>query len=298
MPSSGTVILTFIRLIGKLEAMWNVLYNTNAKKVEMITIYFRREGIFMSTSVVTLTNVSYYYDGTAALQNVSMDIRKGDFVAIVGENGSGKSTLIRTVLGLLSPKAGQVELFGKPISQFKDKSRISYVSQKAASFNSGFPVTVEEVVAMGRYGKLGLFKRLKMEDRAAIQNALETVNMWQYRHRKIGELSGGQQQRVFIARAIVNQPDLLILDEPTVGVDQKHLRDFYDVLHLLREHTDCTFMLVTHDLNVVTDLVTKVVHLDRGRLACNCGLKEYSELEQLASIKPYPVKVLVHEGTS
>ncbi|MCA0980636.1 MULTISPECIES: metal ABC transporter ATP-binding protein [Exiguobacterium] len=253
----------------------------------------------MTASVVKLNDVSYYYDGTPALQQVSIDIRQGDFVAIVGENGSGKSTLIRTILGLLQPQQGSVELFGKPISQFKDKSRISYVSQKAASFNSGFPVTVEEVVAMGRYGRLGLFKRLKMEDQAAIQNALETVNMWQFRHRKIGDLSGGQQQRVFIARAMVNQPDLLILDEPTVGVDQKHLQDFYEVLHMLREHTTCTFVLVTHDLNVVTDLVTKVVHLDRGRLACNCGLREYSELGELASsIKPYPVKVLVHEGTT
>ncbi|WP_404285090.1 metal ABC transporter ATP-binding protein [Exiguobacterium aurantiacum] len=252
----------------------------------------------MTTSVVKLNHVSYYYDGTAALQDVSIDIKQGDFVAVVGENGSGKSTLIRTILGLLSPQTGTVELFGRPQGQFKDKSRISYVSQKAASFNSGFPVTVEEVVAMGRYGRLGLFKRLNIEDKAAIQNALETVNMWQFRHRKIGSLSGGQQQRVFIARAIVNQPDLLILDEPTVGVDQKHLRDFYEVLHLLREHTTCTFILVTHDLNVVTDLVTKVVHLDHGRMACNCGLKEYSELGELTAIKPYPVKVLVHEGTS
>ncbi|WP_215142592.1 metal ABC transporter ATP-binding protein [Exiguobacterium qingdaonense] len=253
----------------------------------------------MMSSVVKLNDVSYSYDGTAALTDVSIDIRRGEFVAIVGDNGSGKSTMTRLILGLLKPKHGTVELFGKPISQFKDKSRISYVSQKAASFNSGFPVTVEEVVAMGRYGRLGLFKRLKTEDRSAIRRALETVNMWDFRHRKIGDLSGGQQQRVFIARAMVNQPDLLILDEPTVGVDQKHLKDFYDVLHLLREQTSCTFILVTHDLNVVTNLVTKVIHLDRGSLACDCGLKEYSEIDQLApSIRPYPVKVLIHEETT
>ena len=116
----------------------------------------------MTTSVVKLNHVSYHYDGTAALQDVSIEIKQGDFVAVVGENGSGKSTLIRTILGLLSPQTGSVELFGRPQGQFKDKSRISYVSQKAASFNSGFPVTVEEVVAMGRYGRLGLFKRLNL----------------------------------------------------------------------------------------------------------------------------------------
>lgn len=248
----------------------------------------------MNSSIVKLDRVSYHYDGTAALRDVTIDVKQGDFVAIVGENGSGKSTLIRTILGLLTPQSGSVELFGKPQAQFDERSRISYVSQKANSFNSGFPVTVEEVVAMGRYGKLGLFKRLRQEDRDAIREALETVNMWQYRKRKIGSLSGGQQQRVFIARAIVNHPDLLILDEPTVGVDQKHLQDFYAVLHLLREQTTCTFILVTHELNVVTDLVTKVVHLDHGKLACNCGLKEYSEL---SSLKPYPIKLLVHEGS-
>jgi len=124
--------------------------------------------------------------------------------------------------------------------------------------------------------------------------------MWERRDSKVGDLSGGQQQRVFIARALVNDPDLMILDEPTVGVDQRYVKEFYEILEELRRDKRRTFVLVTHDIHFVSKLVTDGIHLADGRLGCNCGSKEYWELDEqtIRSLYPVPGRVLVHEGKS
>ncbi len=253
----------------------------------------------METPIIEIDQVSYDYPDRRVLNQVSFQVQQGQFLAIVGENGSGKSTLIKCILGLLQPK-GTIRLFGQPQSQFNEWWRISYVSQKAASFNSGFPVTVAEVVEMGLYAKKGLFRRLSRDDREKVRPALETVGMWERRDSKVGDLSGGQQQRVFIARALVNDPDLMILDEPTVGVDQRYVKEFYEILEELRRDKRRTFVLVTHDIHFVSKLVTDVIHLVDGRLGCNCGIKEYWELDEqtIRSLYPVPGRVLVHEGKS
>lgn len=251
----------------------------------------------MSEPIIEINHLSYDYPDRRVLSDISLAIRQGEFLAIVGENGSGKSTLIKCILGLLKPE-GSIRLFGRELEQFDEWWRISYVSQKAASFNSGFPVTVEEVVEMGLYAKKGLFKRLKKDDRIKVRQALETVGMWDRRSSKVGDLSGGQQQRVFIARALVNDPELMILDEPTVGVDQRYVKEFYEILEELRADKKRTFVLVTHDIHFVSRLVTDVVHLIDGKLGCNCGIKEYWELDEkeIRSLYPVPGRVLVHEG--
>ncbi len=253
----------------------------------------------METPIIEIDQVSYDYPDRRVLNQVSFQVEQGQFLAIVGENGSGKSTLIKCILGLLQPK-GTIRLFGQSQSQFNEWWRISYVSQKAATFNSGFPVTVAEVVEMGLYAKKGLFRRLSRDDRDKVRTALETVGMWERRDSKVGDLSGGQQQRVFIARALVNDPDLMILDEPTVGVDQRYVKEFYEILEELRRDKRRTFVLVTHDIHFVSKLVTDVIHLVDGRLGCNCGIKEYWELDEqtIRSLYPVPGRVLVHEGKS
>ncbi|MFS0780895.1 metal ABC transporter ATP-binding protein [Bacillus sp. 1P06AnD] len=230
--------------------------------------------------LIKINDVSYRYEKEAVLEHITIHITKGSFLAIVGPNGSGKSTLLKLLLGLLKLQKGSIELFGQPIQQFKDWDKIGYVSQKANSFNSGFPATVFEVVLSGLTKKIGLFHFSKKKDREKAMEALRSVGMDAYANRNIGELSGGQQQRVFIARAIVSDPALLILDEPTVGVDAKNEKLFYDMIEQLNKKLGITMVLVTHDLEAVSDKVTQVACLNK-HLHFHGNTHEYQNLSDV-----------------
>jgi zinc transport system ATP-binding protein len=199
-------------------------------------------------NVVEVEHVSFAYGATEALRHVNLQIHRGDYLGIVGPNGSGKTTLLKIMLGLLTPSSGSVKLFGVDIRDFKDWPAIGYVPQKATHFDANFPATVEEVALMGRFGRRGLFRRITEQDRAKARDALAHVDMWSARQRLIGDLSGGQQQRVFIARALATEPQIVFLDEPTVGVEA-HIRDeFYALLQKLNRDLHLTVVLITHDL--------------------------------------------------
>lgn len=218
----------------------------------------------MGTPLINLHNISYQYEQTKALTDINLTIAEGDFLAIIGPNGSGKSTLLKIILGLLKPTKGEVLLFGKPVTQFKDKERIGYVSQKSNSFNTGFPATVTEVVRSGLVKKTGLFHRYPANVDKLVKQALKSVGMDEFSMKNIGDLSGGQQQRVFIARALISNPNILILDEPTVGVDSKNVKSFYNMLsHLNREH-NITIVLVTHDVDAVSKSISHVACLNQS----------------------------------
>ncbi|HJV46464.1 MAG TPA: metal ABC transporter ATP-binding protein [Bacillota bacterium] len=213
--------------------------------------------------IIECIDVNYSYGQTPVLEDVNFIVNKGDYVGLVGPNGSGKSTLLKIILGLLPPKNGEVKLFKQPVKSFKEWHKIGYVSQKANSFNSGFPATVYEVVSMGLYGKLGLWRRLSKWDKERIHEAIEEVGLSDFHSRNIGQLSGGQQQRAFIARALVSNPELLILDEPTVGVDTESVERFYQLLGKLHTKHDMTMLLVTHDIGMMTQYVGKVACLNK-----------------------------------
>ncbi|PPA71430.1 metal ABC transporter ATP-binding protein [Jeotgalibacillus proteolyticus] len=217
-----------------------------------------------SSNVIELKNVHYRYDRDYVLTNINLTVPKGAFLGIVGPNGSGKSTMLKIILGLLKPRQGTVILFGEPQAKFRDRERIGYVSQKANAFNTGFPATVYEVVASGLTKKAGLFKMIGRKRKPQIEKAIKAVGMEDFMNRNIGELSGGQQQRVFIARAIVSEPDVLILDEPTVGVDSKNVQTFYDMLERLNKQLSITLLLVTHDIGTITSKVTHVACLNNS----------------------------------
>jgi zinc transport system ATP-binding protein len=214
-------------------------------------------------AVIEINNLYYRYEKDFVLENINLAIPEGSFLAIVGPNGSGKSTLLKLILGLLKPQTGDIHLFGQELAKFKEWQQIGYVSQKANSFNTGFPATVFEVVASGLTKRLGMFHFFKMEHSKMVCDALEAVGMENFRHRNIGELSGGQQQRVFIARALVSEPKMLILDEPTVGVDVQNVNSFYEMLGDLNQKHGITLLLVTHDIGTVSDKVTHVACLNK-----------------------------------
>ncbi|MGB3101232.1 MAG: metal ABC transporter ATP-binding protein [Psychrobacillus psychrotolerans] len=251
----------------------------------------------MGSPLINLHNISYQYEQTKALIDINLTIAEGDFLAIIGPNGSGKSTLLKIILGLLKPTSGEVLLFGKPVNQFKEKERIGYVSQKSNSFNTGFPATVTEVVRSGLVKKTGLFHRYPANVNKQVRQALKSVGMDEFSMKNIGDLSGGQQQRVFIARALISNPNVMILDEPTVGVDSKNVKSFYNMLsHLNREH-NITIVLVTHDVDAVSKSISHVACLNQ-RIHFHGFKNEMDQMsdEQLEAWYGHSVRKVDHQS--
>ncbi|WP_312473641.1 metal ABC transporter ATP-binding protein [Neobacillus sp.] len=246
-------------------------------------------------SIIEIKQLTYRYEKDTVLENINMTIPYGSFLAIVGPNGSGKSTLLKLILGLLKLQKGQILLFGQEITKFKDWQQVGYVSQKANSFNTGFPATVFEVVASGLTKKLGLFTFFKKEHAIKVNEALDAVGMKGYSNRNIGELSGGQQQRIFIARALVSEPRLLILDEPTVGVDAENVNSFYQMLGELNKSRNIALLLVTHDIGTISDRVSHVACLNK-HLHFHGETKEFEQLrtEGVSEFYGHDVHLLAH----
>lgn len=205
--------------------------------------------------LIDINHLSFGYIRTGkVLEDINLVVKRGDFLGLIGPNGSGKTTLLKMILGLLNPSQGEIFLFGENLKSFRDWRKIGYVPQKAGLFSMRFPITVEEVVSMG------------LGDKKAVTEALKSVEMMGLRKRLINDLSGGQQQKVFIARALVSNPELLILDEPTVGVDSKSQLRFYELLKELNRRRNLTLILVSHDIDVVANMVKTVACLNRTLL--------------------------------
>lgn len=226
-------------------------------------------------NIIEIQNASFSYGDEKILENINLNIQKGDYLGIIGPNGGGKTTLIKILLGLL-PLSGKIKLFGKDLNDFKDWPRIGYISQKAAQIDPNFPITVDGVVSMGIYAKRGLFHFPNRHDKEKVDLALKEVEMENYRNRLIGDLSGGQQQRVFIARALVGDPEVLVLDEPTVGVDIKTQEQFYRLLKNFNEKYHLTLILISHDLDVIKKETDKLIYINRS-VIYQGSPKEFSE---------------------
>ncbi|MBM7604718.1 zinc transport system ATP-binding protein [Metabacillus crassostreae] len=249
----------------------------------------------MKQPVIEINNLNFTYERTKVLENINLTVEQGSFLGLVGPNGSGKTTLLKCLLGLLKPQNGEVKLFGQPIQKFKNWHEVGFVSQKANSFNTGFPASVFEVVSSGLTSKLGLFTFLGKKDRQTVLNAIEAVGLKEFTKRNIGELSGGQQQRAFIARAIVSEPKLLILDEPTVGVDAQTVQNFYEMLMKLNRQMGITLILVTHDVGTITDKVTHVACINK-HLHFHGKSEEFESLKEneMSDFYGHSVHVLTH----
>lgn len=213
------------------------------------------------TEIIDVENVTFAYDGTPAVEDVSLTISDGDFLGLIGPNGSGKTTLLHLMIGLREPDSGTISLFDEPATEFEAGERIGYVSQRSTDRGGSMPVTVEETVLMGRFAHAG-HARLGEDDYAAVTKALETVDIVDLRDRHINELSGGQRQRAFIARALASEADILALDEPTVGVDADSRDQFYTLLDELNQQ-GITIILIEHDIDVLTKHVNKVACINR-----------------------------------
>lgn len=237
-------------------------------------------------NVIELKDVWVNYEDTTILESVNLVVRNHDFLAIMGPNGGGKSTLLKVILGLIKPGKGSVKLLGG--APRKTRKYVGYVSQHITS-NLDFPISVQDVVLMGRISHAGPFKRYSKKDRQAAYDALKKVDMLEYKDRQINELSGGQKQRVFIARALVNDPRLLMLDEPSTGIDTQRQKEFYELLNKLKE--EIAIVMITHDLGAVS------VHIDK--IACLNKKLHYHDSNKLhapdlEAVYGCPVDLIAH----
>jgi len=236
--------------------------------------------------VVKLEDVWVHLDGTLILEGVDLTVYRNDFLGVIGPNGGGKSTLLKVVLGLIRPDRGKVTVLGT--TPERGRKFVGYVPQYSL-FDRQFPARVWDVVLMGRAGRAGYVRRYSAEDKRAALDALETVEMADFRDRQIGKLSGGQQQRVFIARALVGEPRLLLLDEPTASVDAPMMEEFYEMLNRLRDRM--AIVLVTHDLSAISVYVDTVGCLNRKLFYHHS--KEISR-EDLEAAYQCPVELIAH----
>ncbi len=216
----------------------------------------------MPKLIIRFDHATFGFPGVIALKDISLDISEGEFVGVIGPNGSGKTTLCRAVLGLMAPIEGSLRIFDCACEELRchHRARIGYLPQKGM-IDRNFPVTVLEAVMMGRYGALGLFTRPSKKDRDLALEALTHVGMETHRHTALGQLSGGQQQRVFIARALAQQPQVLLLDEPTTGLDITTQHNVVELVQHLHEELRLTVLLITHDINMIRSRVDRLVLL-------------------------------------
>jgi zinc transport system ATP-binding protein len=205
-----------------------------------------------------LEGVTFSYEKTEVLKDVSFRLKQGEFLGIIGPNGGGKTTLVKLMLGLLQPDRGTIRILG--MAPNAASRRVGYVPQ-SMDLSRSFPISVMEVALMGRLSRSGIGRRYTREDREKARQVLEKVGMWAHRHEHIGKLSGGQKQRVFIARALATDPEILFLDEPTASVDPEFQVNLYDMLEELNKRV--TIVVITHDIGVVSSYMKSIACVNK-----------------------------------
>ena len=224
-------------------------------------------------NILEIEGLTFRYEDRNVLENINLQVPKGAFLGLVGPNGSGKSTLLKCLLGVLKPKEGSIRVFGVDSKKFKEWNKVGYVSQKANSFNSGFPATVSEVVSMGLVSKKGLFRFFTKEDKKKVEKAIADVGMSEFQGRNIGELSGGQQQRLCIARCLAIEPDVILMDEPTSALDPISTLKVEELIQELKK--DFSIVIVTHNMQQAARISDKTAFFLSGEVV------EYTDTNKL-----------------
>ncbi|MEK5238676.1 metal ABC transporter ATP-binding protein [Paenibacillus sp. FSL L8-0470] len=219
--------------------------------------------------MIEIQDLSFSYGEQKVISNLNYTVKERDFLGIIGSNGAGKTTLLKMIVGLLPATSGDIKLFGQSVRKFKDWERIGYVPQKNA-FNPLFPATVREVVLSGLYNNKNLIRRVSKAQQRQCEDALEVMRIQDIAEKRVGQLSGGQQQRVFLARALINHPDLLILDEPTVGIDAETQAGFFDLILHMHAHHHMTFLMVSHDIDMIKNYLGQEPVQKNGKINFYC----------------------------
>jgi zinc transport system ATP-binding protein len=213
-------------------------------------------------NAIEIKNLSVILNGKEILTDINLSLEGGRFLGIVGPNGSGKTTLLRTVLSLIKPTSGEIKVFDKPPEESLKQGIFGYVPQHI-NLDINFPARAVDIVTMGLYGKLGFLKWPSVKERKKVLEYMELIGMSGHCERPFGDLSGGEQQRISIARALVSDPKILILDEPSTGIDAVGQEDFYHLLKGLQRKLGLTIIMVSHDIGAVTAYVDEIACLNK-----------------------------------
>ncbi|MFQ5580296.1 MAG: metal ABC transporter ATP-binding protein [Nitrospiria bacterium] len=212
--------------------------------------------------IVKFSQATFSYAKRIALEEITLDIKAGEFVGVIGPNGSGKTTFLKGLLGLMTPVRGGLQIFDCACEALRchHRARIGYLPQKGMT-DPNYPITTWEVAMMGRFGAIGLFRRPSQADETIVSESLQAVGMNNLKDRPFGTLSGGEQQRVLIARALSQRPEILLLDEPTTGIDASAQHQLIDLIRRLHRSYHLTIVFVTHDINMISPFVDSLVLL-------------------------------------
>lgn len=244
-------------------------------------------------SIVEIRDLSVkYQNGVMALEGINIDVNKEDLIALIGPNGAGKSTLLKVILGLTKPTGGSIKLFGNP-NLSKNLKYVGYVPQSAQARDPNLPFSVYETVMLGRTPIAGLFHGMKNTDRQKVEETLKLFGIHELKDRKIGQLSGGQAQRVFLAKAMVADPKLLLLDEPTSGVDTTSKKEFYNILERLNKEREITVILSSHDIGVITKIANRVLCINKSQFFCGEN-EDFAADKELHKVYEHPVEIMDH----
>ena len=219
--------------------------------------------------IFDVKNLNFKVDDQNILTDISFEIFQAEYIAIIGPNGGGKTTLIRMLLGLSKPTSGEIKLYGKKLTNFKEWYKIGFVPQRASHVDASFPATVEDIINMGRISKRKLFSKKSKQDIEAVADAMKKMDVYDLKDRMVGNLSGGQRQRVMCARALASNPEILILDEPNTGVDVVSQNRFYALLRKLNKEDNITIVFITHDIGVIVDDIARLFTINEKAVICD-----------------------------
>jgi zinc transport system ATP-binding protein len=241
----------------------------------------------MTNTIIQVKNLSYDLNHQSILKGVNFEVEEGDYIGLLGPNGGGKTTLIKLILGILKPTTGSISLFNN--LEKSPKNKIGYVPQRVSSGGLDFPATVQEVVQSGLFQKNLSHTQIKVKT----DKALETAEITELANRRLSDLSGGQRQKVFIARSLVDDPKILILDEPTVAIDLQSQAIFYSFLRDLNSQMKITILLISHDISAIAQEVNKIYFLDQN-LTCFHSSSEFLDQDNLDKLYGKNINLISH----
>jgi len=244
--------------------------------------------------MITIKNLSFAYSDEPVVDKVTFSIEESEFVGIIGPNGAGKSTLLKLMDGILPLQAGEIQLQNKPLQEYARKQLAKLIGFVPQNFTTAFSYSVNDIVLMGRYPHLSSFSSENIKDHQIVERSMKSTDVWHFRQRQFEELSGGEKQRVVLASALAQEPQILLLDEPTSSLDIKYQQQFYSILQELQQSRGLTIVVVTHNINLAAHYCRRLILLKSGKIIADGTAEKVITKKMMESVYEVGVEILSH----